>query len=479
MRGDNMLKKTKIVCTIGPASRDADTMREMLEAGMNVARLNFSHGTHEEHRKTIETFRRVRDELDRPAAVLLDTKGPEIRLGDFENGSEILEEGDEFTLTSEECLGTKERVSTTYKALPSQVSLGTSILIDDGRVRLRVAGTTEDEVRCIVVNGGKVSNRKGVNIPNQSLDLEYISEADRQDILFGIEMDVDYVAASFVRSGADVKVLRSLLNENGGDRIKIISKIENTEGIENFKEILALSDGIMIARGDMGVEVDFEKLPGIQKKFIKECCKAGKTVITATQMLESMTHSPAPTRAEITDVANAVFDGTSAVMLSGESAAGDYPVETVKAMAKIVSQAEEDAEEVNQYKFLEVETNDRDVSNAMGHAACTTAHDIKASAIVAITTSGYTAEMMAKYKPVEPIIAATPDSKTYHQQALTRGVYPVLTQRSSNWNDLMEKAIEGAERMKFVKKGDCIVLSAGMPLQVPGTTNLIRVKTIE
>lgn len=474
-----MLKKTKIVCTIGPASRDADTMREMLEAGMNVARLNFSHGTHEEHRKTIETFRRVRDEQDRPAAILLDTKGPEIRLGDFENGSEILEEGDEFTLTSEECLGTKERVSTTYKALPSQVSLGTSILIDDGRVRLRVAGTTEDEVRCIVVNGGKVSNRKGVNIPNQSLDLEYISEADRQDILFGIEMDVDYVAASFVRSGADVKILRSLLNENGGDRIKIISKIENTEGIENFKEILALSDGIMIARGDMGVEVDFEKLPGIQKKFIKECCKAGKTVITATQMLESMTHSPAPTRAEITDVANAVFDGTSAVMLSGESAAGDYPVETVKAMAKIVSQAEEDAEEVNQYKFLEVETNDRDVSNAMGHAACTTAHDIKASAIVAITTSGYTAEMMAKYKPVEPIIAATPDSKTYHQQALTRGVYPVLTQRSSNWNDLMEKAIEGAERMKFVKKGDCIVLSAGMPLQVPGTTNLIRVKTIE
>ena len=479
MRGDNMLKKTKIVCTIGPASRDADTMREMLEAGMNVARLNFSHGTHEEHRKTIETFRRVRDEQDRPAAILLDTKGPEIRLGDFENGSEILEEGDEFTLTSEECPGTKERVSTTYKALPSQVSLGTSILIDDGRVRLRVAGTTEDEVRCIVVNGGKVSNRKGVNIPNQSLDLEYISEADRQDILFGIEMDVDYVAASFVRSGADVKVLRSLLNENGGDRIKIISKIENTEGIENFKEILALSDGIMIARGDMGVEVDFEKLPGIQKKFIKECCKAGKTVITATQMLESMTHSPAPTRAEITDVANAVFDGTSAVMLSGESAAGDYPVETVKAMAKIVSQAEEDAEEVNQYKFLEVETNDRDVSNAMGHAACTTAHDIKASAIVAITTSGYTAEMMAKYKPVEPIIAATPDSKTYHQQALTRGVYPVLTQRSSNWNELMEKAIEGAERMKFVKKGDCIVLSAGMPLQVPGTTNLIRVKTIE
>ncbi len=474
-----MLKKTKIVCTLGPASNNADTMREMLKAGMNVARLNFSHGTHEEHRKTMETFRKVRDELDLPAAVLLDTKGPEIRLGDFESGSVILEEGDEFTLTSNECLGTKEKVSTTYKALPSQVSLGTAILIDDGRVRLRVTDMTEEEVRCIVVTGGKISNRKGVNIPNQSLDLEYISEADRSDILFGIEMDVDYVAASFVRNAMDVKILRALLNENGGERIKIISKIENTEGIENFKEILALSDGIMIARGDMGVEVDFEKLPGIQKKFIKECCKAGKTVITATQMLESMTHSPAPTRAEITDVANAVFDGTSAVMLSGESAAGDYPVETVKTMAKIVSQAEEDAEEVNQYKFLEVESNARDVSNAMGHAACTTAHDINASAIVAITTSGYTAEMMAKYKPIEPIIAATPDVKTYHQQALTRGVYPVLTQWSDNWTNLMDKAVEGAERMNMAKKGDCIVLSAGMPLQVPGTTNLIRVKTVE
>ena len=474
-----MLKKTKIVCTLGPASSDEQVMRQMLEAGMNVARLNFSHGSHEEHRKKIETFRKVRDGLDIPAAVMLDTKGPEIRLRDFVNGSETLEDGATFVLTSGDCPGSRERVGISFKELPSQVSRGTVILIDDGRIRMEVTECTDNEVICKVTEGGKVSNRKGVNIPGSSLDLEYISDADRADILFGIEMDVDYIAASFVRSGDDVRKLRSLLCDNGGENIKIISKIENMEGISNFDEILDLSDGIMVARGDMGVEVDFEKLPGIQKKFIKECCKAGKTVITATQMLESMTHSPAPTRAEITDVANAVFDGTSAVMLSGESAAGDYPVETVKAMAKIVSQAEEDAEEVNQYKFLEVETNDRDVSNAMGHAACTTAHDIKASAIVAITTSGYTAEMMAKYKPVEPIIAATPDSKTYHQQALTRGVYPVLTQRSSNWNDLMEKAIEGAERMKFVKKGDCIVLSAGMPLQVPGTTNLIRVKTIE
>lgn len=474
-----MLKKTKIVCTLGPASRDEKTMEDMLRSGMNVARLNFSHGTHEDHKETIERFRRVRDKLDIPAAVLLDTKGPEIRLRDFENGSEILEDGDIFTLTSEQIAGTKEKVATTYQALSSQVEKGTKILIDDGRVKLEVMETTDTDVICRVVSGGKVSNRKGVNIPNKSLDLEYISEADKNDILFGIEMDVDYVAASFVRSGDDVKQLRTLLNENGGEKIKIISKIENMEGIDNFKDILKLSDGIMVARGDMGVEVDFEKLPGIQKKFIKECCRAGKPVITATQMLESMTSSPAPTRAEITDVANAVFDGTSAVMLSGESAAGQYPVETVKTMAKIVMQAEQDAEEVNQYKFLEVESDDRDVSNAMGHAACTTARDIKARAIIAVTTSGYTAEMMAKYKPNTPIIAATPKEKTYHQQALTRGVYPVLTNVSDDIDELMGEASGGAERMGFVKKGDLVVLSAGMPLQVSGTTNLIRVKTVE
>lgn len=473
-----MLKKTKIVCTLGPASRDEKTMRAMLEAGMNVARLNFSHGTHEDHRKTIETFRKVRDELGVPAAVLLDTKGPEIRVGDFENGSEILESGDTFVLTSEKCLGTAQRVDTTYKALPTQVEAGTVILIDDGRIKMEVTGTTDTDVICKVVAGGKISNRKGVNIPNKSLDLEYISEADRSDILFGIEMDVDYVAASFVRSGSDVRALRKLLNDNGGEKIKIISKIENTEGIANFADILDLSDGIMVARGDMGVEVDFEKLPGIQKKFIKECCRAGKPVITATQMLESMTSSTSPTRAEITDVANAVFDGTSAVMLSGESAAGMFPVETVQTMAKIVHQAEIDAEEVNQYKFLEVESDEKDIANAIGHAACTTAKDIKAKAIIAVTTSGYTAEMMSKYKPTEKIIAATPVEKTYHQQSLTRGVFPVLTDFSNDWDALMVEAAQEAEKCGFVEKGDTVVFSAGMPLQVSGTTNLIMVKVI-
>lgn len=473
------MKKTKIVCTLGPASRDAETMEAMLKAGMNVARLNFSHGTHEEHRKTIETFRKVRDSLGMPAAVMLDTKGPEIRLGDFQEGGYVLQEGELFTLTAESFVGNDSRVSTTYKNLPSQVERGTDILIDDGRIRLRVEETTELDVICRVISGGRISSRKGVNIPNKSLDLEYISEADREDILFGISMDVDYVAASFVRNAQDVMELRRLLNDNGGEDIKIISKIENMEGIENFDKILELSDGIMVARGDMGVEVDFEKLPGIQKKFIKGCCRAGKPVITATQMLESMTANPAPTRAEITDVANAVFDGTSAVMLSGESAAGMYPVETVKTMAKIVCQAEEDAEQVNQYKFLEVEADEKDVSNAIGHAACTTAKDINASAIIAVTTSGYTAEMMSKYKPVQPVIASTPRVKTFHQQALTRGVYPVLSQHIRDWGLLMEHAAEGAKMAGYVKSGDSVVFSAGMPLQVPGTTNLITVKLID
>ena len=473
-----MMKKTKIICTLGPSSRDEKVMEEMLKAGMNAARLNFSHGTHEEHRKTIETFRRVRDRLGVAAAVVLDTKGPEIRLGDFKNGEEMLEEGSMFTLTSEKCEGTSSRVSVSYRQLPSQVSEGTRILIDDGRLSMKVVSASETDISCVVEAGGSVSSRKGVNIPGQSLDLEYISEADVQDILFGIEMDVDYIAASFVRNAKDVRKLRSLLEENGGSNIKIISKIENTEGIDNFREILELSDGIMIARGDMGVEVDFEKLPGIQKKFIKECCKAGKTVITATQMLESMTSNPAPTRAEITDVANAVFDGTSAVMLSGESAAGEYPVETVKTMSRIVCQAELDAEEISRNGMLEVKADEGDVSNAMGHAACTTATDINAGAIIAVTTSGYTAEMTAKYKPKKPVIAATPREKTYHQQALTRGVYPLLTDVRDNWNDLMDEALKSAEKMGFVKKGDLVVFSAGMPLQVSGTTNLVRVTAV-
>ena len=473
------MKKTKIVCTLGPTSRSEEVLEKMLLAGMNVARLNFSHGDHQQHYDAICNFRKVRDRLGLPAAVLLDTKGPEIRLGDFETGSAVLKNGQSFTLTSEKIAGNQTCSSITYKDLPAQVKPGTPILIDDGRIVLKVQEVKDRKIICKVTNGGEVSSRKGVNVPKTHLDLEYLSDADKKDLLFGIANEVDYVAASFVRTPQDVIDLRTFLNENGGSQIKIISKIENMEGIENFRKILDHSDGIMIARGDMGVEVNFAKLPGIQKKFIKACCQAGKIVITATQMLESMVTSPTPTRAEITDVANAVFDGTSAVMLSGESAMGKYPVETVKVMSKIVKQAEKDAFDMNIYKIMDYEMDAKDKSNAIGHAACTTAHDLKAKAILAVTTSGYTAEKMSKFRPSQPIVAATPKEKTFHQLALSWGVYPVLTEYADNWNMLLEQATCGAKKMRVVKEGDTIVISAGLPLQSTGRTNLIRVETVK
>ena len=340
------MRKTKIVCTLGPSSSDEKTMEAMLKAGMNVVRLNFSHGTHEEHKKTIEKFRHVRDSLKMPAAVLLDTKGPEIRTGNFARGEETLEDGQTFTLTTETIEGDKERASVTYKDLPKEVVPGDTVLINDGKIVIKVTGTNEKEVTGTVIHGGKISNHKGINLPNVKLNMQYISPQDREDILFGIRNDVDYIAASFVRSAKDVLEIKKLLAENGGKEIKVIAKIESTQGIENFEEILEASDGIMVARGDLGVEVAYEKLPGIQKRFIRRCVQSGKIAITATQMLESMITSPIPTRAEITDVANAVFDGTTAVMLSGETAAGRYPVEAVSAMAKIAKQAEDDQPKV-------------------------------------------------------------------------------------------------------------------------------------
>lgn len=473
------MKKTKIVCTLGPASSSEAVLEKMLTAGMNVARLNFSHGDHEAHRKTITTFRAVRDRLGLSAAVLLDTKGPEIRLGTFENDSVVLKNGQLFTLTPEDTPGTQEQCSITYKNLAQQVGAGTTILIDDGRVSMKVKELRGNDVICKVTHGGKISNRKGVNIPKTHLDLEYLSPADKQDLLFGIEMDVDYIAASFVRTAQDVIDLRNFLDNNGGSKIKIISKIENIEGIDNFKQILKHSNGIMVARGDMGVEVNFAKLPGLQKKLIKECRKAGKLVITATQMLESMVASPTPTRAEITDVANAVFDGTSAVMLSSESAMGKYPVETVKTMAKIVAQAEKDAFDNNIYKAMDYEMDTKDISSAIGHAACQASSDLNAKAILAITTSGNTAERMAKFRPYAPIVAATPKPKTFHQLALSWGIYPTLTTFTSDWDELFGQAVDGAKSMGIIKPKDTIVVTAGMPLHTTGATNLLRVEQVK
>lgn len=471
-----MIKKTKIVCTLGPASTNYDTINQMLINGMNVARLNFSHGSHESHRETIELFRQVRDELRLPAAVMLDTKGPEIRIGDFAEGSVEIYEGDTFTLTSQQCLGDNTRVSVTYADLPSQMEPGDTVLIDDGMINMEVQSTTDTDIFCIVRNSGTLKNRKGVNLPGKALDFEYLSEHDKDDLLFGIEMDVDYVAASFVRNMDDVKTLRNFLNQNGGHNIKIISKIENIQGIEDFDNILEASDGIMVARGDMGVELDFELLPGLQKKLIGKCVQAGKPVITATQMLESMTENSTPTRAEITDVANAIFDGTSAVMLSGESAAGKHPVESVRTMSKIIAQAEKDYKEIAADKKMIFNTDFSDFSNAIAHAACTTAIDIDAKAIIAITTSGYTAEKISKYRPEAPIIAATPNPKTYHQQALIRGVYPIHIDTEDDLDTLMNEASARSIRYGLIEQGDPIVFSAGLPLKTAGTTNMIRVK---
>ena len=469
------MRKTKIVCTLGPASTNAETIEKMLKSGMNVARINFSHGTHADHKKTIELFRSVRDKLEIPAAVMLDTKGPEIRIGKIKDGHAVLSNGNTFTLTTEDITGDENRVSVTYKELPMQLETGAFVLIDDGRIKLKVKNVAERDIVCEIISGGEISDRKGVNIPNVHLDIPYISKKDEEDLIFGVQQDVDFVAASFVRSKEDVITLRNFLDYHGGYDIKIISKIENNEGAQNIDEILEYSDGIMVARGDMGVEIEFEKLPGLQKKFIRKCYKSGKMVITATQMLESMIHSITPTRAEITDVANAIFDGTSAIMLSGETAVGDHPELVVKVMAKIALQAEKDAFDMDIYKDVQYENDMNDTTNAICDAACTTARDVKASAIIAITKSGYTARRVSKFRPREIIIATTPSDKTYHQLSLSWGVYPIRAIYQVDANVLFNHAVACAKRFGYLLDGDRVVITAG----ADGTTDILKVQTVE
>lgn len=471
------MRKTKIVCTLGPASADRETMESLLLSGMNVARLNFSHGTHEQHKVMIDLFRSVRDQLGISAAVLLDTKGPEIRLRTFEGGGVTLETGSSFVLTTDEIIGTVQMASISYVDLPSQLAFGNKLLVDDGRIVLEVQSCTEKEIHCIVRVGGEVGDRKSVNIPNVTLDMEYLSPQDKLDLLFGIENDVDFVAASFVRRAQDIIDMRKFIDYHGGHLIRIIAKIENLEGVDNFDEILRYADGIMVARGDMGVEVAFERLPGLQKRFIRRCYQSGKMVITATQMLESMVQNPYPTRAEITDVANAVFDGTSAVMLSGESAMGKYPVIAVEVMARIAEQAERDAFEMNVYSDIAYDVNDA-TTNAICDAACTTAKDVHAKAIIAVTKSGQTARLMAKFRPYEPIIAATPEEKTFHQLSLSWGVYPVLARYQNTSDDLFRHAIDCAKQIDAVQKNDLVVIAAGIPLNTCGNTNTLKVQRV-
>lgn len=471
------MRKTKIICTIGPASDNEEIMEALLKSGMNVARLNFSHGTHEAYQKTIERFRSVRDRLGLPAAIMLDTKGPEIRLGSIQNDAVDVDEGADYTLTVEDIVGDGRRASISYKDLPRQLAKGCRLLIDDGRIVMKVESVTDAEIHCRVENGGRLSNNKGINVPMVRLDMPYLSEADKEDLLFGIEHDVDFIAASFVRRPDDVTALRKFIDYHGGHGIRIISKIENLEGIENFDAILRHSDGIMVARGDMGVEVEYERLPGIQKRFIRSCYQSGKMVITATQMLESMISSQTPTRAEITDVANAVFDGTSAVMLSGESAAGKYPVLTTQVMARIAEQAESDAFDMDAYRSIRY-SPDLATTTAICDAACTTARDINAKAIIAVTKSGQTARGMAKFRPNIPIVAATPELKTFHQLSLSWGIYPVLARYQQTSDDLFMHAIDCAKHIDFVDDGDLVVIAAGIPLDTCGSTNTLKVQTV-
>lgn len=471
------MNKTKIICTLGPASNSEEVIGQLLDNGMNVARVNFSHGTHESHGKTIDLFRKVRDSKGMSAAVMLDTKGPEIRLGTFENGSVEIKRDDSFTFTSKDVAGNEEIVSVTFKDLPRQMEKGDYILVDDGMMKFQVLESKGDELLCKALTSGKMSDHKGVNIPDKSLDMEYLSETDKRDLLFGIEKDVDYVAASFMRREEDALDLRQFLDKNGGEKIQIIAKIENLEGIHKFEEILKIVDGIMVARGDMGVEVDYEKLPGIQKNIIRRCKEVGKIVITATQMLESMIENPIPTRAEITDVANAVFQGTSAVMLSGESAAGKYPVEAVKAMSRIIKQSEIDFEKYGDTDGIPEKSRD-DITNAVGHGAGTIAKDIKAKALIAITKTGYTASKMSKYRPSVPIIGETPWVKSYHQMALCWGVHPLIIENTKDLEQLFAESVKAAEKAGFVTKGDHVVITAGVPVGVAGSTNIIRVETV-
>lgn len=472
------MRKTKIVCTLGPACAEESVMEAMLKNGMNVARFNFSHGTHEYHTKMMDMFRRVRDRLRLPAAIMLDTKGPEIRLRDFENGKITLKKGGDFTLTTRKVIGNETIASITYADLPRQLSAGIRLLLDDGKVELKVKETTETDIVCRVEIGGALSNHKSINIPNFHIDMPYLSEQDESDLIFGIEQSVDFVAASFVRCKEDVITLRKFLDYHGGHNIKIISKIENIEGIQNFDAILKHSDGIMVARGDMGVEVEFERLPGIQKRFIRKCYRSGKMVITATQMLESMIHSATPTRAEITDVANAVFDGTSAVMLSGETAAGDHPALVVKVMARIAEQAENDALDMDFYREIQYDGDDADITNAICDAAATTARDMGAKVIIAVTKSGLTARRVSKFRPAQTIVAATPEVKTFHQLALSWGVLPVLALHQNDTDRLFTHAIDCAKQVDIVSPGDRVVITAGVPLNIEGMTNLLKVQIV-
>lgn len=467
------MRKTKIVCTLGPSTDRDGVLKGMISAGMNVARFNFSHGNHKDHLKRLNKLKQLREDMDLPVAALLDTKGPEIRLKDFKDGRVELKSGQTFVLTTRDVLGDETICSITYKDLPQDVAPGARILLDDGLIELTADKVEGSDITCTVKNGGSISNHKGVNVPGTRLSIPYMSAADREDILFGIEQGFDFIAASFVRRAADVLEIRRLLDSRKCDFIKIIAKIENSEGVDNIDEIIAVSDGIMVARGDMGVEIDFAEIPIIQKNIINRCYNAGKPVITATQMLESMIENPRPTRAEITDVANAIYDGTSALMLSGETAAGAWPVEAVQTMATIAVRTESDINYDRRFQVRCIESH-MSVADAMAHAACTTAKDIQADAIITVTKSGETARLLSKYRSDTDVIACVLTKQVFRQLALSWGITPLCMEYAHNTDELIEKSVAAAQRAGLVHDGDLAVITAGVPVGVPGTTNMIK-----
>ena len=473
------MRKTKIVCTIGPATDDDNVMKNLIMGGMNVARCNFSHGDYDKHKKRFEQVTRLRDTLKMPVATMLDTKGPEIRLGKFVDDKPVeIKDGDIYTLTTKDVPCTNEIGSISFKKLPQDVTIGNRILINDGVIDLLVEKITSDEILCRVIHGGMLSNNKGINVPGVNLSMPYLSDADMNDLEFGAKMGYDFIAASFVRSSADINYLKKYTHSLGWFNVRIIAKIENLDGVENIDEILEASDGIMVARGDMGVEIPFEQIPAIQKTLIHKGYNAGKQVITATQMLESMITNPRPTRAEITDVANAIYDGTSAIMLSGETAAGAYPVETVKTMALIAETTEKNINYRSRFANRPSDT-DSNIANAIAHATVTTAHDLNARAIITVTKTGATARLISKYRPHAPIISCTTDEKIQRQMNMSWGVTPLIIEEKTNSDELFQLAVDTAQKAGFITKGDTVVLTAGVPLGISGNTNLMRVEVVK
>lgn len=470
------MRRTKIVCTIGPASESPEVIRKMIAAGMDVARFNFSHGTQQVHKIWMDRVTQIASEMGANVALMIDTKGPEIRLGKFEGGRAVLEEGSTFVLTTREVLGNSEIAWVQYPGIVDDVSVGSEVLLGDGNITLVVKSKTPDEIECFVKSGGVISDGKKVNLPGATVSLAPLSEKDMSDIQFGIRQGADFVAASFIRKASDVLEIRRVIEEYGGD-LHIIAKIENREGVENLDEILKVADGLMVARGDLGVEIPAEEVPILQKVMIEKAMRLGKPVITATQMLESMVSKPRPTRAEASDVANAILDGTDAVMLSGETAAGRYPVEAVKIMARIAERTEK-ALNFSRFSAIRVETKAKTTTDAVSHATCTLAEELDAAAIITSTRSGQTTRMVSKYRPKVPIIAATPDIRVMRKLALVWGAKPVLIEPTEDTDTMYKRVVDAAINAGYVREGDMVIITAGVPVGIPGTTNTIKAHTI-